>query len=328
MNLGSPDSTSVEDVKRYLKEFLMDERVIDYPYWFRFLLMKGIVIPRRAPQSAEAYKKIWWKEGSPLVVLTHRIAEEVSLVAGIPVFATMRYGSPSPRNVYDHIKMFYPYVKHVKVIPMYPHYTMSSFETAVIHARRHFDQGDYPFSLSFQSPFYNNADYIGALCSSIRPFLNRSFDKIVFSYHGVPERHLQKDKAHIEKNKDNILSYISPPKLSYRDQCIETTSLVQQHLNLPPEVCLTSFQSRLTAAGPQWIQPYTAPLLTDLPNSGVKKILIVCPAFVTDCLETLEEIAIQGEELFSNAGGEQYTFVSCMNSDPRWIKVLSKWAVE
>ncbi|MEO7801076.1 MAG: ferrochelatase, partial [Ginsengibacter sp.] len=192
MNLGSPDSTNVPDVKKYLKQFLMDEKVIDKSWLVRSLLVKGIIVPFRAPKSAEAYKTIWTKDGSPLVVMTKRLQAALQQEIDYPVEIAMRYGNPSPETAFNNILKNYPQVTEVIAVPLYPHYAMSSFETAVDYAKEIHAKNNYSFNLDFVSPFYNNADYLNALAENTRPYLEEDYDHILFSYHGVPARHIMK----------------------------------------------------------------------------------------------------------------------------------------
>ncbi len=324
MNLGSPDSTKVSDVAKYLSEFLMDEYVIDFPYIFRYLLVNGIITKVRAPKSAAAYKKVWTAEGSPLIVGTNQLKDAIKELTPYPVFAMMRYGNPSPQQVFDDITIKHPSVEEVIVLPLYPHWTMSSYETAVVYARKVFNKNNYGFKLRFISPFYNHPKYIQSLADSIRPHIeNKDFDLILFSYHGIPERHIRKDakrRGTSKASKDFVY-----PNIEYRDQCFETTRLTTAALGLAPDKTQTSFQSRLTSAGAEWIKPYTAPLLESLPKQQIKKIMVVCPAFINDCLETLEEIAMEGKEEFLDAGGESFEYIPCINNHPSFVKTVISW---
>ena len=326
MNLGSPDSTEVKDVKRYLDEFLMDERVIDKPWLFRALLVKGIIVPFRAPKSAEAYKSIWTEKGSPLIVISKQQESALQQEIEEPVAMAMRYGNPSPKKAYDELVQKNPDLEEVVVVPMYPHYAMSSYETAVEYAKEHYQKGGYKFKLTFIKPFYNNEDYIEALCESIEPHLESDYDQILFSYHGVPERHILKGditKQHCLKVEDCCDVPSPAHQYCYRHQCWTTTKLVTQKLGIPKEKWGFSFQSRL--GRDPWLQPYTAVRLEQLPHEGMKKLLVVCPAFVADCLETLEEIGEEGKETFLHAGGEQFTMIPCLNVHPLWIGAMAKW---
>lgn len=327
MNLGSPDSTSVKDLRKYLNEFLMDERVIDVPYWWRTILVKGIIVPFRAPKSAAAYKSIWTDEGSPLIVLSKQLQKALHEETGLPVELCMRYGNPSPKNAFDSIKAKYKDVNEVILFPLYPHYAMSSYETAVEYAKEHFQKGDYPFQLKVVPPFYDDQRYINALAESIRPYLDQEFDQILFSYHGIPERHVKKtDCTGKHCLQVNDCCHVSSPAhaFCYRHQIIKTTELTAAALNLPKEKYAWSFQSRL--GRDPWLQPYTVQRLQELPKEGVKKLLIVCPAFISDCLETLEEIGEEGREVFLHAGGETFELIPCVNIHPTWVTTAGELA--
>lgn len=326
MNLGSPDSTSVNDLKIYLDEFLMDERVIDKPWLLRALLVKGIIVPFRAPKSAEAYKSIWTEEGSPLIVISRQLENALSKEVEPQVAIAMRYGSPSPQMAYDKLLQSNPDLEEVTVVPLYPHYAMSSYETAVEYAKEQHQKGGYGFKLDFIQPFYDNADYIHALAESMRPYLKEAYDQILFSYHGIPERHVKKcdpTKRHCLKVDNCCEVPSSAHDFCYRHQCWTTTRLVADELKIPKEKRGFSFQSRL--GRDPWLRPYTAVRLAELPKEGVKKIVVVCPAFVSDCLETLEEMGEEGREIFLHAGGESFQLIPCLNTHPLWVNALAKW---
>ena len=192
MNLGSPDSTSVKDVRRYLNEFLMDERVIDMPFLSRFLLVKGIITPFRAPKSAEAYRTIWQKEGSPLIILTKQLQAALQQQVDLPVEIAMRYGNPTVKHAFDELLKKEPQLEEVIAVPLYPHYAMSSYETAVESAKEVHAKNKYPFKLEFIKPYYNEPNYIEALAENMKPYLQQEYDHILFSYPGIPEKHLVK----------------------------------------------------------------------------------------------------------------------------------------
>lgn len=329
MNLGSPDSTEVKDVKRYLDEFLMDERVIDKPWLLRALLVKGIIVPFRAPKSAEAYKSIWTEKGSPLIVISEQLAKALDKEVEEPVTIAMRYGTPSPKAAYDKLLQQHPDLEEVVLVPMYPHYAMSSYETAVEYAKEQYEKGGYKFKLTTIKPYYDNADYLEALAESIRPFLDKEYDQILFSYHGVPERHIHKGDVtgqHCLKVPNCCEVPSKAHEFCYRHQCWQTTKLVTEKLGIPKEKWGFSFQSRL--GRDPWLQPYTAVRLEELPKEGIKKLLVVCPAFVSDCLETLEEIAEEGKEIFLHNGGESFEMIPCLNVHPLWVSTMAKWIKE
>ena len=326
MNLGSPDSTEVKDVKRYLHQFLMDERVIDSPYLMRWLLVKGIIVPFRAPKSAEAYKSIWTHDGSPLIVFTKQLQAKLQDRIDYPVEIAMRYGNPTPKTAYERLLTKIPNLDEVILMPLYPHYAMSSYETAVEFMKEVHKQNNYRFKLTTIKPYYDNDDYIAALTESIRPYLNVPYDKILFSYHGVPERHILKGDItgeHCLQTPDCCETASPAHAFCYRHQCIRTTELVTKRLHIAKQQFELTFQSRL--GRDKWLTPYTAQRLSELPNEGVKKLLVVCPAFVSDCLETLEEIAEQGKEIFMHAGGESFTMIPCLNINPLWVSAIAKW---
>lgn len=326
MNLGSPDSTGVGDVKRYLDEFLMDERVIDKPWLLRAFLVKAIIVPFRAPKSAEAYKSIWTDEGSPLIVISRQLQDALQKQIPETVTIAMRYGNPSPKAAFDELVKKNPDLEEVIAVPMYPHYAMSSYETAVEYAKEAYKKGGYSFRLTTIKPYYNNEDYIHALCESIKPYLDQDYDQMLFSYHGVPERHIYKGDVtgkHCLKI-DNCCDVPSAAhEYCYRHQCWTTTKLVTEQLGIPKDKWGFSFQSRL--GRDPWLQPYTAARLEQLPKEGIKKIVVVCPAFVSDCLETLEEIAVEGKEIFLHNGGESFVMIPCLNVHPLWVSALAKW---
>lgn len=324
-NLGSPDSTEVKDVKAYLSEFLMDEKVIDIPYWLRLLLVRGIIVPSRAPKSAEKYRSVWTKEGSPLIVITRRAALQLSELTGLPVHVCMRYAKPTPDEAFKKIIAENPDLREVILLPMYPHYAMSSYETAVEHVKQAHQRLSERFELKIVEPYYQHASYISALADSIRPHLTEPFDHVLFSYHGLPERHLRKTdptKSHC-MTCDNCCDKPSEAHaFCYRHQVIETTRQVMKTLGLKEEQCSFSFQSRL--GRDQWLKPYTTAKLKQFPSEGIKRLLVVCPAFVSDCLETLEEIQMEGKEDFLSAGGESYRVVPCLNTNEAWIETMAQ----
>ena len=328
MNLGSPESTEVADVRKYLDQFLMDERVIDKPWLLRALLVKGIIVPFRAPKSAEAYKQIWIEEGTPLIVYTQKLKEILEQQITEPVEIAMRYGNPSPQVAFENLLKRNPSLQEVIVLPLYPHYAMSSYETAVEYVKEFYSKNKYSFKLDFVKPFYNEPGYVNALAENIRPYLNQPYDQLLFSYHGIPERHIRKSDitgCHCLQT-ENCCETDSPAHaFCYRHQIRMTTKLVTERLGIPQNKYSISFQSRL---GKGWLTPFTDIRLQELPAEGVKNLLIVCPAFVSDCLETLEEIAMRGKEIFLNAGGESYTMIPCLNTNPLWVNVIRSYVTE
>lgn len=325
VNLGSPDSPEPKDVKKYLGEFLMDERVIDVPLWARTLLVKGIILNTRPKASAAAYKKIWWEEGSPLIVISERLQAKVQKQVDVPVGLAMRYGSMSIEKGLQ--ELVDKGVEEVLLIPLYPQFAMATTETIVVLAED-IQKEKFP-NLKIESlpAFYNNPDYIEVLSNSIKKHLEgKTFDHLLFSYHGVPERHIRKSditKSHCKIDGSCCVTPSKAHEFCYRHQCYEVTRLVAEKLELTDGKFSTSFQSRL--GFDPWLQPYTDRTIERLGKQGIKNMAIVTPAFVSDCLETLEEIAMEGQEIFHEMGGNEFTTVPCLNDDDAWASLLSKW---
>lgn len=325
VNLGSPDSTDPKDVKKYLDEFLMDPRVIDVPYWLRSFLVRGIILNTRPKKSAEAYSKIWWDEGSPLIVLSERLREKVDKQTGVPIALAMRYGSMTIKKGLQELKD--QGVTEVLIVPLYPQFAMATTETILVLAeelrKEHFPE----MTFSSIPAFYNKPEYIEVLSKSIAEKLkNLDYEHLLFSYHGVPERHIKKrdiTKSHCQIDKSCCVTHSPAHQFCYRHQCYEVTRLVGEKLGLKPGSFSTSFQSRL--GFDPWLQPYTDRTIEKLGLSGIKKMAIVTPAFVSDCLETLEEIAMEGEEIFHEVGGKEFTTIPCLNDRDDWVRVLSGW---
>ena len=325
INLGSPDSTSIPDVKKYLDEFLMDKRVIGKSYIFRWILVKLIILNTRPKKSAKAYKKIWWKEGSPLIVLSERLFNKVEKALDIPVALAMRYGSISINKGIN--KLVNKGINEILVLPLYPHYAMSSYETVVEKVKEEVNDNFPDVKIKIVPPFYQNDQYIDLLSSKIFNTIKKiQYDHILFSYHGIPVSHLKISDTtnnHCYKTKDCCNVKSAAHETCYKHQVLETTKLVVEKLNIDEDKYSNSFQSRLP--NEPWLKPYTDSELVRLAKAGKKRLVIVTPAFVTDCLETLEEIAMEGKEEFIEAGGEQYSYVPCLNDDENWAKLISDW---
>lgn len=328
VNLGSPESTDPEDVKKYLDEFLMDERVIDVPWLLRAFIVKGIVLNTRPKHSAAAYKKIWWEEGSPLIVLSERLQEKVDAQTSIPIALAMRYGKPSLESGLR--QLVEKGVDEILLLSLYPQFAMATTETIVVLAEE-LKQKFFPhISFTTIPAFYNHPDYLNVLSRSVAESLKKvDYEILLFSYHGVPERHIRKSditKSHCKIDGSCCQTPSPAHQFCYRHQCLETTRLVAERLNLKPGTYQTSFQSRL--GFDPWLKPYTDRTIEKLGLSGVKKMAIVTPAFVSDCLETLEEIAMQGKEIFEEVGGQEFTVVPCLNDREDWVNTLSRWIDE
>jgi ferrochelatase len=285
-------------------------------------------VPTRAKNSAEAYKTIWTDKGSPLIEFTKQLQNAVQQNFDEPVEIAMRYGNPSPDKAYKNLLEKIPDLEEAVLMPLYPHYAMSSYESAVEYMKEIHKKNNYSFKLTTIKPYYNNPDYINALAESIKPYLQQDYDKLLFSYHGIPERHIRKSditKSHCLSSA-NCCEVDSPAHdYCYRHQVRMTTKLVVDKLNIPANKYEISFQSRLND---KWLKPFTDFRLEAMPKEGTKKILVVCPAFVSDCLETLEEIAERGKESFMKAGGESYAMIPCLNTNPLWVNAITKWIKE
>ncbi|NWK57608.1 ferrochelatase [Verrucomicrobiaceae bacterium N1E253] len=322
LNLGSPDSTSVPDVRRYLDEFLSDERVLDIPAWKRKLILKLFILPKRPAESAEAYSEVWTEEGSPLIVTSKEQQKLVSEQVDIPVFLGMRYGNPSTEDIIRQIVN--EGVTDLFIMPLYPHYAMSSYETAVVKAMEEINSQAPHMRTKLLQPFYQDPDYIEALVESAKPHFEDDDDLLLFSYHGIPERQVRKSDpshAHCLVREDCCENAHPCHATCYKHQCLATTKAFIEASGVPQEKTAISFQSRLLRD--PWLGPYTDFELKRFGQEGVKKIKVMCPAFVSDCLETIEEIGMRGVEEFTEAGGESLSLIPCMNDHPSWIKFLS-----
>ncbi len=321
LNLGSPDAPEPEPVRRYLREFLGDARVLDAPAPIRWFVLNCFILPFRPKKSAEAYSRVWTPEGAPLLVISRRVRDLVARGLGIPVALGMRYGNPSTAAAVEELRK--AGVTEVFVMPLYPHYAMSSYESALVCASNELRRQIPQVKMHILQPFYGEPDYIDALVESARPHLERGFDKLLFSFHGLPERHLRKgdpSHAHCLCSAD-CCSVANPAHATcYRHQCYRTVELFAERAGLKPGQYEVSFQSRL--GRDPWLKPYTDFRLADLPREGVKRLLVISPAFVSDCLETLEELSITGRETFIAAGGKEFAQIPCLNEHPRWISFL------
>lgn len=321
VNLGSPDSPAVGDVRRYLREFLMDGRVLDAPWLIRFCVVYFLILPFRPKDSAEAYRKIWLPEGSPLVFISKKVREMLQARLDVPVELAMRYQNPRIEKAIDNLLEHA--VDEILLIPLFPHYAMSSYETAVEKTRTVLHRKDPSVKLVVQPPFFDQPDYIKALAVSAQETLDRGYDHLLFSFHGLPERHLK--KADQGGNHclvaNNCCSGNHPAHRScYRAQCFKTVEAFVEAAGIPRGKYSVSFQSRL--GRDPWIKPYTDAELTRFAKQGIKRMLVICPAFVSDCLETLEEIGMREKESFLEAGGESLELVPCMNEHPLWLDAL------
>ncbi|MGC3956406.1 MAG: ferrochelatase [Verrucomicrobiota bacterium] len=324
VNLGSPDSPSVPDVRRYLNEFLMDERVIDQPWLLRRFVV-GMILIKRPAESGHAYDKIWTKDGSPLVTYSKHVQAELQKRLSVPVELAMRYQNPSIESAVK--KLAAKGAKDVLLIPLFPHYAMSSYETAVVRVQELATKFAPGMKVTVQPPYYDHPDFIAALVASASDALKQDYDHLLFSYHGIPERHLHKSDptgCHCLKVENCCEVASKAHATCYRAQCFATTRAFVKLAGIPEGKYSVSFQSRL--GKDPWLKPYTDYELVRLAQEGKKRMMVICPAFVSDCLETIEEIGMRGCEDFMAASGKEYTRIPCMNEHPLWVKALENMA--
>ena len=325
VNLGSPESPTAKDVKPYLDEFLMDKYVIDVPFLLRALLVRGIILQTRPKKSAEAYARIWTDEGSPLIVISKKMYEKVKGLVDIPVALAMRYGTITILKGLQ--ELHNKGVTDVMLFPLYPQHAMASTTTILVLAEelraKHFP--DMKFTTV--PAFYNKPGYIEVLSNSIKKHLEGfDYDHLLFSYHGIPKRHIRKTditKSHCKIDGSCCNTPSPAHEFCYRHQCYETTKQVVKYLGIPEGKYSQTFQSRL--AGDKWLTPYTDVEVNKMPEKGIKNLAVVTPAFVSDCLETLEEIAMEASHEFKEHGGENFMAIPCMNDGDEWCQTVANW---
>lgn len=322
LNLGSPKSTKVPDVRRYLRDFLSDPRVLDVNPVLRAVVLNLFILPFRPRRSAAAYATVWTEQGSPLIATSKKQRDLLAAKVDMSVHLGMRYGEPAVPGVIKQIVA--DGAEEIFLAPLYPHYAMSSYETAVVQAMEEVARQKPSIKVTLLQPFYNDPDYIAALADATAPHLQEDYDKIIFSFHGVPERHLRKtDPSHAHCLTVPDCCHCPHPAHAtcYRHQCVRTMELLVEKLDIPRDKTVLCFQSRL--GRDPWLTPQTDVTVERLGHEGVKKILVICPSFVSDCLETLEEVAEGCKETFEEAGGEHLKLVPCLNENPRWIDFLA-----
>jgi ferrochelatase len=304
-NLGSPDSPSVPDVRKYLKQFLNDPYVIDLPKWVRKLLVDGLILNTRPKNSAEAYGKVWTAQGSPLLMHTRALTEKSKQALPFPVEFGMRYGTPSIESGVR--KLIDQGINHIIFLPLYPQYSFAASETAIVEFERVLTLFKGRITGSAVENFHDHPSYILALTENLREaWAQHSPDLLLLSYHGIPKKQLVKTRN--QKN--------------YQEHCLRTSELIRENLGLSEKQVMTTFQSRL---GPtEWIKPFTDKELVLMPAQGIKKIIVASPSFTADCLETLEEIEMRYKELFLENGGESFDYIPCMNSSDSFVSAIQE----
>lgn len=327
VNLGSPKNLDKKSVKQYLKVFLSDDYVVDLPKLLQQLILRAFILPFRPNKTLHAYKQVWTKEGSPLIVSTKKIAMKLAEKTNWNVEIAMRYEEPSIKEALEKLKN--QGCKKLFVITLYPHNAMATTITTEVEVRRIADNLFKELELVFIKPFYGNKQYINALKKSIEPFIEKDhFDKLIFSYHGIPERQAKKTDVTGKHcfSSENCCEIECPGSADcYKAHTVQTTNKVVKELGLDNENWEISYQSRI---GPGWLKPFTDKRLSAMPNNGIKSIAIVCPSFISDCLETLEEIDIRGRDTFINAGGENMTYIPCLNESENTIDLLESLVIE
>jgi ferrochelatase len=326
VNLGTPSSTAVADVRTYLGEFLTDPYVINLPTPLRQILVRGLILPFRPKRSAEAYEKIWDAAGpgtgSPLLHYSRALEEALgNRLDDVPVEMAMRYGSPGIGPAIE--RLLATGVTRLKLLCLYPHHADSTRQTTIEAVS---DKLPGDVTLDVVPPFFDDPDYLAVQADVIRRHLPEHWDHLLLSYHGLPEAHLKRADptgSHCLAREDCCEVPSSAHATCYRHQVRVTSKRLAEILELNANQWSASYQSRLGRL--PWLSPYTDQVLAELPGRGVRRLAVACPAFVADNLETLEEIGMAGREIFLEAGGESFTLIPCLNTDPDWVSVLQRW---
>lgn len=326
VQLGTPRSPSVRDVRRYLRQFLSDARVMDLPAPARFLLLNAVILPFRPRRSAHAYRQIWTEAGSPLTLHTRSLARAVQnrLGDGYRVTVGMRYQEPSLGSALDELTE--AGCRRLVVLPLFPQYssaaTGSALEAAIAEAGRRWNVPD----VTTVGEFYDDEGFLHALVAASRPHLEEfQPDHVVFSYHGLPESQIRKSDptgGWCLASADCCAEVKGANRFCYRAQAFATTRLAAARLGLEQGSYTTTFQSRL--AGQKWIEPYTDVVLPELYESGARRLAVLTPSFTADCLETLEEIGIRGRDQWDELGGGEFLLIPCLNSQPEWVDAVTE----
>lgn len=320
INLGTPNSPNLQSIKKYLKEFLMDRRVIALPFWIRWILVNMIIVPVRSKQSTHNYQTIWTKDGSPLKIHTQELVKKLQKKYGAEtqVAYAMRYGNPSIPEVLQHLCQT---SEHITVVPLYPQYASATNGSSIEEVFNTLKNFEAIPELRIIRDFFDDSGYIRALSQSIAPYLKLD-THLLLSYHGLPENQLAKLGCNpVCQSECPMTPSINKP--CYRQQCMITSHLVARELALNTNQYTVSFQSRLGKT--PWIKPYTDETLKQLAAQGIKHLAVACPSFVADCLETLEEIGIQAKQTWQELGGESFQLIPCLNAQDVWVETLHKY---
>lgn len=334
-NIGTPKTPEPNDVGIYLKEFLMDPYVVDIPFLIRYILVNFIIVPKRKYDSSHAYKQIWTNQGSPLRSISEELAQKLNRLLGgdFLVRVGMRYSEPSLKNVLLELKE--KNIQEICFVPLYPQFADSSTTSAIEKLKAELKKLEYKPNLKIIDEFFDHPDFIKLIANDIKPWLHspaNSKTHVLMSYHGLPERQLQRISGDCMRSTDccerecEKFKNHESQKKCYRAQCFRTTQLLAQLLELKNNEYSLSFQSRLGRT--KWIEPYTDVVLPQLVQQGVERLIVICPSFVTDCLETLEEINVRAREQFMSLGGKEFIFISCLNAKEGWVKLLRDLVVK
>lgn len=322
MNVGSPDEPKVPSVQKYLTQFLNDKRVIDLPWLLRKFLVNAIIIPFRVKKSTGLYQQLWTEKGSPLIYYTEELKEKLQVQLGdsFAVFVGMRYGNPGYKAALTEIKK-YGFEKLV-LVPLYPQHAMSTTETSIVAAEEEIKRLGIQVETIKVEQFYDHPKFLDAFVAQASKHDISRFDHIVFSYHGLPNRQVEKCHPGIKVGDCNCQnSFPEHGKYCYRATCYETSRLISSRLNLQSEDYSVGFQSRLSN---NWLTPFTDIVLQQKLKEGKKNILVLAPSFVTDCLETILEIGVEYGEEFEKKGGNKLQMVESLNAEEIWVEALAE----
>src|SRR5690554_5765518 len=327
INLGTPDDAKIGPVRRYLFEFLNDPRVIDIPWLLRKLLVNLIIVPFRAPASTKIYKELWTEKGSPLIIYGESVKEKLQAKLGdkFAVHLAMRYQNPSMEKVLAEMRM--QNYQKIIIVPLFPHYASASSGSAMEKAMKIISKWWVIPEISMISQFWDHPKFIDAFVARGKQYNVEEYDHVLFSYHGLPERHVDKvyedGKPCADHNCEHEIT--EDNKYCYKATCFATTRLLAEKLGIPEEKYTVAFQSRLND---KWLEPFSDKVVEERAKKGDKKLLAFSPAFVADCLETTVEIGIEYQEIFEEHGGEKVQLVESLNDHPLWIEALEDMVKE
>lgn len=322
INVGTPDAPTKKDVGKYLRQFLNDKRVIDISLIFRFILVNLIIIPFRVKKSTNLYQAIWTDKGSPLVYHTVSLSEKLEKKMGrkYDVYPAMRYGNPNLKDVIKYVAK--TDVAEVVFVPMYPQYAQSTTQTSIVYAERWIKKFNPELKFSFVKQFYNTPEFIYSFLKRIRQYDLSKYDHVLFSFHGLPLRHVQ--RVHPKVNESDCTCVTELPvhgKFCYKATCYETARILASRLSIGMNGYTVTFQSRLSK---NWLRPFTDETLIQLAKDGKRRVLVIAPAFVTDCLETIHELGVEARDLFLKYGGKELTMVESLNDTDFWVEALTQ----